>query len=129
MEDGAQLWSAYFNRKLADIFEVQEQIATEISDKLRVRLTGDQRKRLTKRQTQNTEAYQLYMKGRFHWARRTDESMKKSLECFQLAVERDPGYALAYTGIADVLMTRSYLQRDRARHRTSKGKRGRCEGA
>jgi serine/threonine protein kinase/Tfp pilus assembly protein PilF len=105
VEDGAQLWSAYFNRKLADIFEVQEQIATEISEKLRVRLTGDQRKRLTKRQTQNTEAYQLYMKGRFHWAQRTDESMKKSLECFQLAVERDPGYALAYTGIAEVLVS------------------------
>ena len=69
VEDGAQLWSAYFNRKLADIFQVQEQIATEISNKLRVRLTGDQRKRLTKRQTQNTEAYQLYMKGRFHWVR------------------------------------------------------------
>ena len=105
VEDGAQLWSAYFNRKLADIFQVQEQIATEISNKLRVRLTGDQRKRLTKRQTQNTEAYQLYMKGRFHWARRTDESLMKSLECFQLAVERDPSYALAYAGIADVLIT------------------------
>jgi serine/threonine protein kinase/Tfp pilus assembly protein PilF len=105
VEDGAQLWSAYFNRKLADIFDVQEQIATEISDKLRVRLTGDQRKRLGKRQTQNTEAYQLYMKGRFHWARRTDESVKRSIECFQLAVERDPGYALAYTGIAEVLLS------------------------
>ena len=105
VEDGAQLWSAYFNRKLADIFDVQEQIATEISDKLRVRLTGDQRKRLSKRQTQNTEAYQLYMKGRFHWARRTDESIKKSLDCFQLATERDPGYALAYAGIADVFLS------------------------
>jgi serine/threonine protein kinase/Flp pilus assembly protein TadD len=104
VEDGAQLWSAYFNRKLADIFDVQEQIATEISDKLSVRLTGDQKKRLGKRQTQNAEAYQLYMKARFHWARRTDESMKKSLECFQLAVERDSGYAMAYTGIASVLM-------------------------
>ena len=105
VEDGAQLWSAYFNRNLADIFAVQEQIATEISDKLRVRLTGDQRKRLTKRHTKDTEAYQLYMKGRFHWARRTEESIKKSLECFQLAVERDPGYALSYTGIADVYLT------------------------
>src|SRR5258707_1047280 len=71
VDDGAQLWSAYYNRNLADIFAVQEQIATEVSDKLRVRLTGDQRKRLTKRQTRDTEAYQFYMQGRFHWARRT----------------------------------------------------------
>jgi serine/threonine protein kinase/Flp pilus assembly protein TadD len=105
VEDGAQLWSAYYNCNLADIFDVQDQIATEVCDKLRVRLTGDQRKRLTKRHTQSTEAYQLYMQGRFYWARRTEESIKKSLECFQLAVERDPGYALAYTGIAEAYLT------------------------
>jgi serine/threonine protein kinase/Flp pilus assembly protein TadD len=105
VEDGAQLWSAYYNRNLADIFDVQDQIATEVCDKLRVRLTGDQRKRLTKRHTQSTEAYQLYMQGRFYWARRTEESIKKSLECFQLAVERDPGYSLAYTGIAEAYLT------------------------
>ncbi len=105
VDDGAQLWSAYYNRNLADIFAVQEQIATEVSDKLRVRLTGDQRKRLIKRQTRDTEAYQFYMQGRFHWARRTDESIKKGLECFQLAVERDPGYALAHTGIAEAYLT------------------------
>ena len=105
VEDGAQLWSAYYNRNLADIFDVQDQIATEVCDKLRVRLTGDQRKRLTKRHTQSTEAYQHYMQGRFYWARRTEESIKKSLECFQLAVESDPGYALAYTGIAEAYLT------------------------
>jgi serine/threonine protein kinase/Tfp pilus assembly protein PilF len=103
--DGAQLWSAYYNRDLADIFDVQERIATEISDKLRMRLTGDQRKRLVKRHTKDPEAYQLYMKGLFHRARRTEESIKKGLECFQLAVDRDPGYALAYAGIADLHLT------------------------
>jgi Flp pilus assembly protein TadD len=105
VEDGAQLWSAYFNRNLADIFDVQDQIATEISEKLRVRLSGDQRKRLIKHQTRNTEAYQLYMHGRFHGARRTEASIKQSLECFQLAAQRDPGYALAYAAIADVYLT------------------------
>jgi eukaryotic-like serine/threonine-protein kinase len=105
VEDGAQLWSAYYNRSLADIFAVQEQIATEITDKLRVRLPCDQRKRLTKRHTKDTEAYQLYMKGRFHWARRTDDSIKKGLECFQLAVERDPAYSLAYIGIAEAYLS------------------------
>lgn len=101
VEDGAQLWSGYYNRNLTDIFAMQDQIATEISDKLRVRLTGNQRKRLTKRHTQNTEAYQLYLKGRFHLARRTEESFKNSFEYFQQSVERDPGYALAYAGLAD----------------------------
>jgi len=100
VEDGAQLWSAYFNRKLADIFDVQDQIATEVCDKLRVRLTGDQKKRLTKRHTKDTEAYQLYMTGRLHWARRTEESLRKALECFQLAANRDPTYALAYAALA-----------------------------
>lgn len=100
VEDGAQLWSAYFNRNLADIFDVQDQIATEVCDKLRVRLTGDQKKRLTRRHTQNTEAYQLYMTGRLHWARRTEESLRKAIECFQLAANRDPRYALAYAALA-----------------------------
>lgn len=108
VEDGAQLWSASYNRGLADIFAMQDQIATEISDKLRVRLTADQRKRLTKRHTQNTEAYQLYLKGRFYLARRTEESFKKSLEYFQQAVEHDPDYALAYAGMADAYLIGQY---------------------
>jgi non-specific serine/threonine protein kinase len=94
VEDGAQLWSAYFNRNLTDIFDVQDQIATEISNNLRVRLTSEQRKRLTKRYTQNTEAYQLYLRGRFHLARRREESFKRAMEYFQQALERDPGYPL-----------------------------------
>jgi serine/threonine protein kinase/tetratricopeptide (TPR) repeat protein len=104
VEDGAQLWSGYYNRKMADIFAMQDEIAAEIIDKLRVQLSGEQRKRLTKPHTRNTEAYQLYMKGRFHWARRTEESIKKSLECFQQAVACDPQYALAYTGIAEAYL-------------------------
>jgi TolB-like protein/tetratricopeptide (TPR) repeat protein len=106
--DGAQLWSTSYNRSLADVFVMQDQIAMEISDKLRVRLTGDQRKRLTKRHTQNTEAYRLYLMGRFHLARRTGESFKKSLEYFQQAVERDPSYALAYAGLADAYLIGQY---------------------
>jgi TolB-like protein/Flp pilus assembly protein TadD len=107
-EDGAQLWSASYNRALADIFAVQDQIATEISDKLRLQLTGKQRRQLTKRHTQNTEAYQLYLKGRFHLARRTEESFKKSLEYFQQAVEHDSDYALAYAGMADAYLIGQY---------------------
>jgi TolB-like protein/Tfp pilus assembly protein PilF len=108
VEDGAQLWSASYNRSLADIFVMQDEIATEVSDKLRARLTGNQRKRLTKRHTQNTEAYQLYLMGRFHLIRRTEESFRKSLEYFQQAVEHDPDYALAYAGLADAYLIGQY---------------------
>jgi serine/threonine protein kinase/Flp pilus assembly protein TadD len=100
VEDGAQLWSAYYNRNLDEVFAMQERIATEIADKLRVRLSGDQRRRLKKRYTQDPEAYQLYLKGRFCWARRTEDSINKSFEYFQQAIQRDPSYALPYAGLA-----------------------------
>lgn len=77
------LWGEQYNRKLQDILAVQEEISTEISDKLRFRLTGEERKRLTKRYTQNTEAYQLYLRGRYHWNKKTEEGFKKGIEYFQ----------------------------------------------
>jgi serine/threonine-protein kinase len=97
----AQLWGEHYNRKLSDIFEVQAEIAREISDKLRVRLTGKEKKQLAKRHTDNAEAYKLYLKGRFHWNKRTRESLKKGIEYFQQAIEKDSRYALAFTGLAD----------------------------
>jgi TolB-like protein/Flp pilus assembly protein TadD/tRNA A-37 threonylcarbamoyl transferase component Bud32 len=96
----SQLWGEQYNRKLADIFVVQEEIAKEISEKLRLRLTGEQKKRLTRRYTENTEAYQLYLRGRYHWNQRTNEGLKKSVEEFQQAIEIDPNYALAWAGLA-----------------------------
>jgi tetratricopeptide (TPR) repeat protein len=80
---------------------VQEEIAKQISSKLRLRLTGDEQERLTKRYTQNSDAYRLYLKGRYHWNRRTADGLKKGIEYFQRAVETDPQYALAYAGLAD----------------------------
>ena len=97
----AQLWGGQYSRTLADIFAVQEEIAREISEKLRLRLSGEEHKRLTKRFTENTEAYQLYLKGRYHWNKRTEEAVKKGIEYFQQATEKDPAYALAYAGLAD----------------------------
>ncbi len=97
----SQIWGAQYNRKLSDIFSVQEEIAQEISEKLRLRLTSHERKRLTKRYTQNAEAYQLYLKGRYHWNRRTEEGLKKGIQYFEQAIAKDPGYALAYAGLAD----------------------------
>ena len=96
--DGSQLWGQRYNRKAADIFAIEEEIAREISETLRVRLTGEEQKRLGKRHTENNEAYQLYLKGLYHWNRRT---LQRAVACFEQALEIDPGYALAWAGIAD----------------------------
>jgi eukaryotic-like serine/threonine-protein kinase len=97
----SQLWGAQYNRKMADIFALQEEIAREITEKLRLQLTGDERKRLTKRATGNKEAYQLYLKGRYWLEKRTPDALSKAIEYFQQAIAKDPSYALAYSGLAD----------------------------
>ena len=109
---GAQLWGAQYDRKPGDIFVVQDEISSEISEKLRLQLTRAEKKRLTKRHTENDEAYRLYLKGRHHWNRWTEEGFYKAIEYFQQAVEKDPSYALAYTGLSDsyvLLGWNSYL--------------------
>src|SRR5205085_10332318 len=97
--DGSQLWGEQYNRNASDIFAVQEEIAREIAEKLRLRLSGAEQDQLTKRYTENVAAYQLYLKGRYHWNKRTIERMGKGLECFRQAIELDPTYALAYAGL------------------------------
>ncbi|HAF21367.1 MAG TPA: hypothetical protein DCK93_00390 [Blastocatellia bacterium] len=106
VSDGSQLWGQQYNLAFADIFEVQEEIAREISEMLRMKLTGAEKKQLVKRYTENSKAYQLYLKGRFFWAKRTPESLKKGIDCFQQAIDVDPDYALAYVGIADCYIHR-----------------------
>ncbi len=109
---GSRLWGAQYDRKPGDIFAVQDEISSEISEKLRLRLTRAEKKQLTKHHTQNTEAYGLYLKGRHHWNRWTEEGFYKAIEHFQQAVENDPTYALAYAGLADcyvLLGWNSYL--------------------
>ncbi|MFN2598086.1 MAG: winged helix-turn-helix domain-containing tetratricopeptide repeat protein, partial [Pyrinomonadaceae bacterium] len=99
--DGSQLWGAQYNRQLDDIFAVQEEIAQEISEKSRLRLTRGEKERLGKRHTENVEAYHAYLKGRYFWNKRTGEGVRKAVEYFQRAIEADPTYALAYVGLAD----------------------------
>ncbi|HEX4639415.1 MAG TPA: tetratricopeptide repeat protein [Chthoniobacterales bacterium] len=99
--DGVSLWSAQFDEKFDDVFTVEDTIAQKVANALAVQLTGEDQKRLTKRYTQNTEAYQLYLKGRFYWNKYTEDSYRKSIELYKQAVEKDPNYALAYAGIAD----------------------------
>jgi eukaryotic-like serine/threonine-protein kinase len=101
VSDGSELWGERYDRRMADVFALQDDIAREISEKLRLKITGEEQKRLTKRYTDNTEAYSLYVQGRFYWNKRTAASIRKALELFNQAVERDPNYALGYLGIAD----------------------------
>ncbi len=101
VRDNSRLWGEQYNRKLSDILVVQEEIAREISDKLQLRLSGEQRKLLSKRHTDDTEAYKLYLKGAYYRSKWSDEGFKKSIDHFEQAIERDPNYALAYAGLAN----------------------------
>ena len=98
---GSRLWGEQYDRKPGDIFAIQDEISKEISGKLRLKLTPAEKKRLTKHQTDDPEAYRLYLKGRHHWNRWTEAGFYKAIVCFQQAVEKDPTYALAYAGLAD----------------------------
>jgi eukaryotic-like serine/threonine-protein kinase len=109
---GSQLWGSQYHRKPGDIFSIQDEISNEISEKLRLKLTRDEKKRLSKRSTRDAGAYRLYLKGRHHWDRWTEDGFYKAIEYFQLAVEQDPSYALAYCGLSDsyvLLGWNSYL--------------------
>jgi serine/threonine protein kinase/Flp pilus assembly protein TadD len=98
---GNQLWGEQYNRKLSDLVVVQSEITRDVLDKLRQRLTSTEQQRAIKNYTENAEAYQLYLQGRFYWNKRTAESYQKAIDYFSQAIAKDPGYALAYTGLAD----------------------------
>ena len=97
----SQLWGEEYRRKLTDIFALQDEIAEEISQKLRLHVSGEDRQLLKKRYTDNTEAYHLYLKGRYYVGKRTPEWIRKGVEHFQQAIDLDPNYALAYSGLAE----------------------------
>ena len=101
VRDNSLLWGQQYTRKLADLLTVQEEIAREISERLRTRLTIEEQKQFSKRYTGDVQAYQLYLKGRYYWNKRTRDGYKKATEQFEQAIEKDPSYALAYAGIAD----------------------------
>jgi TolB-like protein/Flp pilus assembly protein TadD len=98
---GRQLWGDQYDRRPADILEVQEEVSREISEKLRLKLTDTQKRRLVKRHTQNIEAYKLYLKGRFFWSKHKKGCVERSISYFKKAIALDPNYALAFTGLAD----------------------------
>ena len=99
--DGREIWAEQFDEKFTDIFSVQDSVSRKVSGVLAVTLTGEEQQLLTKRQTGNVEAYQLYVLGRYHLSRLTDDGFKKGRDYFQQATDKDPNYALAYAGLAD----------------------------
>ncbi|HKQ51774.1 MAG TPA: protein kinase [Pyrinomonadaceae bacterium] len=105
-----RLWGERYSRKLSDIIALQDDISREISEQLRLKLSGEERKQLAKRYTENSEAYQLYWKGRYYWNKRRPEDIREAIRYFQQAIELDPNYALAYTGLADCYVLGNLLQ-------------------
>lgn len=102
------IWSQTYNRKMNDLVSLQSEIAKTVSDKLRLKLTATEQERVSKTNTASSEAQQLYLKGRFHWNKRTTEDFQKAREYFQQVIAVDPKYALAYTGLADTLALMPY---------------------
>ena len=98
---GNQIWGEQYTRKLGDLAAMQTEISRDVAEKLRTKLSGADETRVVKGQTQNTEAYQLYLHGRDYWNKRTGESAKKAAEFFQQAIDKDPNYAMAYVGLAE----------------------------
>ena len=107
-QDNSQLWGQQYSRKLADVFAVQEEIAKEVSDKLRLKLTGTEKEQLAKRPTENLKAFQYYMQGRAAAQRRTNADLLASVSYYEKALQEDGKYALAYAGLADAYANLGY---------------------
>jgi serine/threonine protein kinase/TolB-like protein/Tfp pilus assembly protein PilF len=117
VSNGSQIWGEQYRRKASDIATVQDDIASDISGQLRLKVSGEEKKHLAEHATENSEAYQLYVKGRFYLAQRTREGLYKALDQFNQAVAKDANYAQAYTGVADaylLLFDRGWIPHDEA---------------
>jgi tetratricopeptide (TPR) repeat protein len=101
VQDNTEIWGEQYERKASDIISLQQQIAGDIADKLRSKLSRAEKQQVTKQGTQNPEAYQLYVKGRYYWNKRTSADLRAAISYFNQAIDKDPGYALAYSGMAD----------------------------
>ncbi len=99
--DGYHLWSERYDRQIEDLFQIQDEVTLAVVAALKLKLLSSEKASLLKQPTENPEAYQLYLKGRYYWHQRTEEAVKKGVECFEQAIDIDPNYALAYAGLAD----------------------------
>jgi TolB-like protein/predicted Ser/Thr protein kinase len=101
VKDNGEIWGEQYERKSSDIISLQQQVAGDIAEKLRSKMSGTEIQQVSKQGTQNPEAYQLYVKGRYYWNKRTPADIQAALSYFNQAIDKDPGYALAYAGVAD----------------------------
>lgn len=101
VRENKQIWGDRFNRKLSDLLPLQQEISRRISERLKLSLTSEDERRVARNYTADTEAYQLYLRGRYHWNKRTAEDLKTATGLFQKAIDKDANYALAYAGLAD----------------------------
>src|ERR1044071_4637108 len=97
VSDGASMWAEKFDENFTNIFSVQDSISERMAGALTLKLTGEEKRSLTKRYTENTEAYQAYLKGRYYWRKWTPPTTRKAIDYFKQALENDPDYALAYS--------------------------------
>ena len=107
--DGAALWAGKFDDKLTDLFAIEDSISQKVAESLALHLRSDQRESLARRFTQNTEAYQFYLKGRYYWSKATLEDLKKAIGYFEQAIALDPDFTLAYVGTSDCYIWMSYF--------------------
>jgi eukaryotic-like serine/threonine-protein kinase len=108
--DNKQIWGEQYERKLSDLLTVQREIAQKISSNLRLKLSSVDQGQMARHYTDNPEAYDLYLKGRYHWNKRTNDGLTKSVDYFNQAIELDPNYALAYAGLADSWFTMGWYR-------------------
>jgi serine/threonine protein kinase/Flp pilus assembly protein TadD len=106
--DGTELWGEQYARKLTDLLSVQQEISGQISNNLQLKLTGEEKKSVSKQYPKNSEAYQLYLTGRYYWHKETPEGYEKSIQYFEQALQKDPNYALAYAGLANTYDVMTY---------------------
>ena len=128
VKTGAQLWGAGYERKISDVIAVKQAIAREIAERLKLKLSGEEQRRLVKRDSTNPEVYQFYLRGRYFWNKRTPDGIKRAFEQFQQAIERDPNFALGYVGLAGSLLD-YVLQSCGSERSHAKGKRIGRQGA
>ena len=122
VSDGSQIWGGEYSSTADSVFELQNDLSREISEKLRLRLTSEERRRLEKRHTEDSDAYRLYLQGRYHWHKRTADGMRQAIDHFNQAIDRDPAYALAYAGLADAYNLSSFFNLFRPRDIMPKAK-------
>lgn len=114
VSDGSQLWGDQYTRKLSEVLAVQDEISSDIGEKLKLKLSSGDKRRLAKQHTKNAEAYELYLKGRYHWSKWTADGFRDALSCFEQAIGKDPNFALAYSGLGETYGVLSYFNQDPA---------------